>query len=177
MYQLPPFILFFGTYLYFNDPLLATKVLMGATILATIVQKFVEKHIPKSDIITLIALIVFGSITLALSDPVYLQWKLTVTFSIFALITLVNLILKRRPICETLLGDKVAVNEAAWRRCDLGIIYFSTFMSIINTIIILHFSLDVWMYFKLSSIILSMIGSVVMAFYLMQNAASIKVDG
>lgn len=177
MYQLPPFILFFSTYLYFNDPLLATKVLMASTILATIVQKLIEKHVPKSDMITLAALMVFGSITLALNDPIYLQWKLTATFSIFALITIGNLALKRRPICETLLGDKIAVNPLAWRRCDLGIIYFSILMSGLNTIITLYFSLDLWMYFKLSTIILSMLGSVIMAFYLMQNAACIKVDG
>lgn len=177
MYQLPPFILFFGTYLYFNDPLLATKVLMITSIIATLCQKIIDKHVPKSDMITLIALMIFGGITLALNDPIYLQWKLTATFSIFACITLCNKLLKKKPICESLLGDKIAVNPFAWRQCDLGIIYFSTLMSVINTIITLYFSLDIWIYFKLSTILFSMLGSIAMAYYLMQNATSIKVDG
>ena len=63
----------------------------------------------KIDQITFWALIVLGGTTVMLNDPLYLQWKLTVTFYLFAIIAAVNTRLERQPICQLLLGEKIEV--------------------------------------------------------------------
>jgi len=174
MYQMIPLILFFASYFFYHDILFATKVIIAATIVCTAAQKLITGVVPKSDQITFWALIVLGGTTVMLNDPLYLQWKLTVTFYLFAIIAGVNTRLGRQPICQLLLGEKIEVAPEVWKTCDFGIIIFSLLTGTLNAAVVVYCSLDFWVWFKFVAIIMSTVASMVMAFYLMRNAETIK---
>ena len=174
MYQMIPLVMFFVSYFYYHDILLSTKIIIGATIICTIAQKLITGVVPKSDQITFWALIILGGTTVMLNDPLYLQWKLTVTFYLFAIIAIVNMWLDRQPICQILLGEKIDVMRDIWRTCDFGIIIFSTLIGTINAAVVIYCSLDFWVWFKFIAIIMSTTASIFMAVYLMRHANTIK---
>tara|TARA_Y200000002_G_scaffold206281_1_gene170158 strand:+ start:6129 stop:6671 length:543 start_codon:yes stop_codon:yes gene_type:complete len=175
MYQLLPVLFFFISYRYTYDAMLATKVLVAGTLVAALAQKLHYGKIPKSELITLYAVMLFGGITIMLNDPVYIQWKPTITFLIFSVITTINRQMDRPPITQSLIGEKIHVDRAIWRNCDYSIIIFSLLMAIANTFVVMYLSYDLWVTFKFSTIFISMIASILLTLYLMQNANSIKV--
>ena len=176
MLKLIPVILFFVIFQITKDAFLATSVLMAGTTLSCLFEKISTGTIPKVDLITLYAVLILGGMTLLLHDPIYVQWKPTITFGVFSIILAGNMFLNRPALSESLVGDKIVVPEQVWMKADLYILWFCCLMASTNVFVVHYFSFDAWVTFKFSTIFISMIASVTLAMFLMGHAKTIEVE-
>ena len=79
-----PILLFVGAYKFY-DIYVATAVLMGATVLQMAVIYGMDRKLQMMHKITLVLILGFGAMTLALHDDRFIKWKPTVLYPSWAL--------------------------------------------------------------------------------------------
>ncbi len=109
-----PIVLFFivyktyGLYMAIYAMIAATAVQMG-------VSKWQTGKFEKAHIITFGLLVVFGGITLAVSDPAFIMWKVSVLYVVFALGLIGSLWIGEKTLIERMLGKELSVPSDVWR--------------------------------------------------------------
>lgn len=96
----------------------AVIALMICQPLAMVLLRLLNKPITRIHWATCGAVIVFGSVTLLLRDPVYIKIKSTVLFLAIGVALAISLWLKRNP-AKAAFGNKLAemgISDASWRR-------------------------------------------------------------
>ena len=79
-----PILLFFGAYKMFNI-YTATGVLMAATVLQMGLIYAIDRKLQAMHKITLVLILLFGTLTLVLQDDRFIKWKPTVLYGAMAL--------------------------------------------------------------------------------------------
>ena len=159
-----PIAVFFAVYVYSKDLVLATIVLIPATALQIMLAWKLFGKVEKMYWITFAVLLVMGGFTIALDDPLFIQWKPTVAYTLLATVLFFNLLLAQKPLIEAWLGKHVALPTRHWRRISLAWIGFFLFSAALNIIIVYNFSVDFWVHYKLYGQLL-----VTLAFMLLQG--------
>lgn len=143
-----PILLFFGAY-KFADIYTATGVLMGATALQMAVIYAMERKLQPMQKATLVLILLFGALTLALHDERFIKWKPTVLYGAMALALAVAHWFFRRNFLQVMLGKQLHLPERIWTHLNIAWIGYCLFMAAINGYVALFFSTDAWVSFKL----------------------------
>jgi intracellular septation protein len=126
-------------------------------------------------LITLAILVVFGGATLALKDPVFIQWKPTAINGLFALVFLGSHLVGDKPLIQRMMGHAIEIREQrVWIQLNLAWVGFFVVAGIANMIVApeidplgLRFSEDTWVDFKLFGLMGMTLAFVIgQAFYL-----------
>lgn len=154
---------------------LATLAAILVTLVQVLLAAIIVRKIEKMPIITLLILIVFGGATLALKDPVFIQWKPTAINWLFALVFFASHFIGDKPLVQRMMGHAIEINEQrVWVQLNLAWVGFFVVAGIANMIVApeidplgLQFSEDTWVDFKLFGLMGMTIAFVVaQAFYL-----------
>jgi len=142
-----PLIAFFVAFVTF-DLYVATATLIVAMALQIAYQWFRHRKVNKMLLISGALVAVFGGLTLALRNPLFLQWKVTVVNWLFAAGFLGSQLFGRATVVERILGHAAELDKASWRQ--LNTVWIVTFAVIgaLNLYIMYNFDLRVWAYFK-----------------------------
>lgn len=97
-----------------KDFMLATWVLVGASIIALAIGFLVEKRVAPLPLFAGILAIVFGVAALVFNDESFVKIKLTVINAALATVMLGGFALKKNPM-KVLFGESVRLSEDAWR--------------------------------------------------------------
>ena len=148
LFDLFPVILFFAAY-KFADIYVAT----GAAIAATVGQiAWVWIRHGKVDTMLWVGLGLigfFGGATLLLRDPVFIKWKPTVLYWLFAVALLFSAAVLRKNLIRKMLEAQMALPEPLWSRLNLVWAVFFLGMGAANLYVAFNFSEDTWVNFKL----------------------------
>ena len=129
--------------------LLATVVVIAATVAQIIWVHFRHGKVDKMLWVSLILVVVFGGLTLAFQNEAFIKWKPTILYWVFAgSMAFSALILKKNPI-KAMLGEQLTLPEPIWAKLNLAWIAFFVVMGVLNLLIAFNFSTDVWVNFKL----------------------------
>ena len=129
--------------------LLATVVVIAATIAQIIWVHFRHGKVDKMLWISLVLVVVFGGMTLAFQNEAFIKWKPTILYWVFASsMAFSALILKKNPI-KAMLGEQLTLPEPIWGKLNLAWIGFFLVMGVLNLFIAFNFSTDTWVNFKL----------------------------
>jgi intracellular septation protein len=148
LFDLFPVILFFlafkvaGIYV-------ATGVAIAATIAQVAWLKLKGRKVDPMLWISLAIIVVFGGATLAFHDETFIKWKPTVLYWMFAAVLAAGALVFRRNLIRLLLGDKIAMPDAAWSKLNWSWIAFFALMGVANLYVAYNFSTDAWVNFKL----------------------------
>ena len=154
---------------------LATLVAILATLIQVAAAAIVVKKVEKMPLITLALLIVFGGATLALKDPLFIQWKPTAINWLFGLVFLGSQFIGDKPLIERMMGKAIEIREQrVWLQLNLAWVGFFVVAGIANMIVApeidplgLQFSEDTWVDFKLFGLMgMTLAFVVAQAFYL-----------
>ena len=154
---------------------LATLTAIVATLIQVALSALIVKKVEKMPIITLVLLIVFGGATLALKDPVFIQWKPTAINWLFALIFLGSQFIGDKPLVQRMMSKALQIDDAAiWAKLNLAWVVFFIVSGLANVLVApeidpfnLNFSMDTWVEFKLFGLLgLTIIFVLAQAFYL-----------
>lgn len=124
--------------------LLATIAVILATALQVAWMKWQGRKIDLMLWISLTLVIVLGSATVWLHEPMFIKWKPTVVFWIMGTIFWVAERFFHRNLLRNTMGEELQLPEGVWRRLLGGWIFFFLVMGALNLWIAYAFSDDAW---------------------------------
>lgn len=136
---------------------LATLVIIVATLIQVSMTLIMGRKLEKMPLIVLVLVVVFGGATLALQDPLFIQWKPTVINWLFAIVFIGSQFIGEKPLIQRMLGHAIEIDSSrVWTQLNLAWIVFFIVSGVANLIVApkidpfaLQFSEDFWVDFKL----------------------------
>jgi intracellular septation protein len=147
-YDYFPIICFFIAYKLFGI-YIATGVTMVASVLQVAFFWLWHRRFEKLHLITLALVIFLGSSTLIFHKTIFIKWKPSIIYWVFALILLFSRYFSKKPLLQKMLGDKINLPEKIWHRLNLTWTAFFIFLGALNLYVVYHYSTDGWVNFKL----------------------------
>ncbi|MGH1461470.1 MAG: septation protein A [Neptuniibacter sp.] len=144
-----PIVIFFAVYKYSNDIILATAILIPATLLQMLYTWIKTHKIEKMQLVTLVLVIVLGGATVLLQDKTFIQWKPTVVNWLFGLAFLGSQFIGEKTIVQRIMGSNIALPDYAWKNLNIAWVIFFILMGVINLFVAYSFSEETWVNFKL----------------------------
>jgi intracellular septation protein len=143
-----PILLFVGAYKLY-DIYVGTGVLMAATVVQMGLIYTIDRRLQMVQKITLVLVLVFGALTLALHDDRFIKWKPTVLYAAMAIGLAVALWVLKKNFLKLLLGSQLTLPDAVWQRLNLVWVGYCVFMATINGYVAAYYSTEDWVNFKL----------------------------
>lgn len=143
-----PILLFFGAY-KLHDIYVATAVLMAATVLQMALIYVIDRKLQLMHKVTLLLILIFGTLTLALHDERFIMWKPTVLYAAMGLALALALWIWRKNFLQILLGSQLELPDAVWLRLNVAWIVYAFFMATLNGYVAAFYSQEAWVNFKL----------------------------
>lgn len=143
-----PIILFVAAYKFYNI-YVATGVLMAATVVQMALIYLIDRRLQTMHKVTLALILLFGTLTLVLQDDRFIKWKPTVLYGAMALALAVALWILKKNYLKLLLGSQMELPDGVWMRLNVAWVIYCAFMSAINAYVVLNFSTEAWVEFKL----------------------------
>lgn len=144
-----PIATFFVVYHLSGDIVLATLVLIPATLAQVGFIWWRYQRVEKMHLVTLALLIVLGGATIIFRDAAFIQWKPTVVNALFALAFLASPLFGGKPLTQRMLEKAVTLPAAAWTRLNLAWVGFFLVMAGLNVYVFKAFDEATWVNFKL----------------------------
>ena len=165
-----PIVIFFVVYKTTNDIILATAILIPATLLQMLYTWIKTHKVEKMQLVTLILVVVLGGATVLLQDKTFIQWKPTVVNWLFGLAFLGSQFIGEKTIVERIMGGNISLPQNAWKNLNIAWVIFFVAMGIINLFVAYTFSEETWVDFKLFGMLgLTLIFILVQGFYLSKH--------
>jgi intracellular septation protein len=152
LFDLFPIILFFIAF-KLGDIYVATIVAMVATIGQILWVYCRHRKIDAMQWVSLVMILVFGSLTIFLHDKTFIQLKPTALYWLFAAALFVSAQFFNKNWIQVLMGKQVSLKPASaksvWHRLNMAWAAFFFFMGILNLYIAFEYSEETWVNFKL----------------------------
>ncbi|MDM0035499.1 septation protein A [Variovorax sp. J22P271] len=168
-----PILLFFGAFKFY-DIYTATGVLMAATTLQMAIIWFMERRLQPMQKATLVLILLFGSLTLALHDDRFIKWKPTVLYGAMAIALAVALWVFKKNFLKMLLGGQLELPTAIWGRLNVAWIAYCLFMAVLNGYVAAYFTTEAWVNFKLWGYVFPIVFLVAQGIYISPHLKSDK---
>jgi intracellular septation protein len=169
-YEFFPVFLFFLAFKIYGI-YVATVVGIVTTFLQVIITRVLLHKWDKKQLITLGIFTVFGGMTLYFHDPIFVKWKPTIIFWLFAISILITHFFMKKPLMqglmEKMLEDKGSIPVSVWKKVNVMWAFFFFLLGGVNIFIAYSYSDNVWVNFKFYGVTLSLLlFSLFQAFYL-----------
>jgi intracellular septation protein len=125
----------------------ATAMLIASSIVVYGIFFIVQKRLEKSQWLTLIACLVFGSLTLAFHSETFLKWKAPVVSWLFALAFLGSHFIGDKPLIQRMMGHAMSLPEPIWVKLNIAWIVFFIVSGAANLFVAFTFQ-SIWVDFK-----------------------------
>jgi intracellular septation protein len=144
---------FLAGYLIRHDILTATWALVGASAVALGVGFAVERRVAPLPLIWGLAALVFGVLTLIFHDPRIIKMKTTIIDAALGFGLLGGLAMGHSPI-RILMGESIALPEAAWRKLTLRFGLFFLVLAVVNEVVWRTQPEAVWVAFRFPGLLI-----------------------
>lgn len=176
-----PIVIFFAVYKYTNDIIIATAVLIPATMLQMGYTWIKTRTIEKMQLVTLVLVIVLGGATVVFQDKAFIQWKPSVVNWLFAVVFLgSHYFAGGKPIVQRMLSASIELAQPIWLRLSWAWIGFFVSMGLLNLFVVFTMSEEAWVNFKLFGMLgLTVVFVILQGLYLskhMQEPATEKTN-
>ena len=151
LFELFPIILFFIAY-KFKGIFFATAVAIIASVIQIAVAYFRSKKVEPMMWISLAVILVFGSATLIFRNEVFIKWKPTILYWIFAGIIFTLKFVFKKNTMQGLLEKQIKLPGEIWERLNTSWGVFFAALGAVNLFVAYKFSTATWVNFKLFGI-------------------------
>lgn len=125
----------------------ATAVLIISSIVVYGVLFLLQRKLEKSQWLTLLACLIFGSLTLAFHSETFLKWKAPVVNWLFALGFAGSHFIGDKVLIQRVMGHAIQLPQQIWTRLNLAWVAFFIFSGCANLFVAFTFH-DIWVDFK-----------------------------
>lgn len=149
LFDFLPIVLFFVVYHFSGDIIVATMVLIPATLAQLGIVWWRQRRVEKMLLITSAIVIVSATATIAFRDPAFIQWKPTVVNAFFGIAFLFSPLFGGQTLVQRMMGKAVTLPAPAWRRLNLAWVLFFFAMAMLNVYVFTRYDEATWVDFKL----------------------------
>lgn len=149
LFDFLPIVVFFLVYKSTNDIILATAVLIPATLLQVSYTWWKHRQVEKMHMVSLALVVLLGGATVLAGDGDFIKWKPTVVNWLFAIVFLGSQFIGSRNIIQRMMGEKLELPHKVWRTLNLAWVGFFILSGAANLYVAFNFSEDIWVDFKL----------------------------
>jgi intracellular septation protein len=128
--------------------LLATLVVMAATLIQALVLKLRSQKIDLMLWISLALVVVLGAATVWFQNETFIKWKPSGLYWAMALVFFVSPLLFGKNLLKSMLGKDLQLPDFVWRRLNLAWVLFFAAMGVLNLYVAYNFSTSTWANFK-----------------------------
>ncbi len=160
---------------------MATLVIIIATVLQNIFHWLFYHRLEKMHLISLVILLIFGTLTLMLKNPDYIAWKVTIFNWIFASVILGSFFIGEKTLIERMMSHAISVPKQVWKKVNLSWGIFFIIVGALNLIVYEIYAkqmnnLDAWVNFKMFGILgLTLVFMIGQGIYISRHAEEIEV--
>lgn len=144
-----PIAIFFAVYHLSGDIVLATLVLIPATLAQVGFLWWRYRRVEKMHLITLALLVVMGGATVLFRDASFIQWKPTVVNALFAVAFLASPLFGGKTLIQRMMERAVTLPPRIWLRLNTAWAIFFVAMAALNVFVFKTFDEATWVNFKL----------------------------
>jgi intracellular septation protein len=152
LFDLFPIILFFVAF-KLGDIYTATIVAMVATIVQILWVYYRHRKIDAMQWVSLVMIIVFGSLTIFLHDRTFIQLKPTALYWLFSGALLISAQFFKKNWIQVMMGKQVTLkaecSHSVWHQLNLAWAAFFFLMGALNLYVAFEYSEEAWVNFKL----------------------------
>jgi intracellular septation protein len=163
-----PILIFFAAYKYASI-YEATAVLMAASVVQSLLMYRIDGKLATLQKVTLVLILVFGTLTLVLHDDRFIKFKPTLLYSGMALGLFVSQFVFKKNFLKTMLGSQVNLPDANWQTLSMAWIAYCVFMASLNAYVAHNFSTEDWVNFKIWGYVFPLIFIVGTGIYIAKN--------
>ncbi len=144
--EMGPLVLFFLSNYRFGL-YVATAVLMVSVVTAVLASYYLTRKWPLMPVVTAVAVVLFGGLTLYFHNPTFIKMKPTIINIIFGCALLGSLAMNKL-ILPTILDQAFHIDEAGWRKLTFRWGLFFFFLAALNEVVWRTQSEHFWVAFK-----------------------------
>lgn len=172
LYEIIPVFLFFIVFKFY-DIYAATVVGIVATCIQVFLTRIFKGQWDRKELVVFLTFVIFGGMTLYFHDPIFVKWKPTIVFWVFALIIVGTQFFTAKPMMQRLMENMVEHNHLiprrSWLLVNISWCLFFIVMGAINLFVAYSFSNNAWVNFKFYGITSALVlFSILQALYLMR---------
>jgi intracellular septation protein len=143
-----PIIIFFAAFKLYGI-YVATGAVIVAMALQIAFQWLRERKVSKMLLTSGVLVLLFGSATLLLRDPIFIQWKPTIVYALFAAAFLGSRFVGSKTLVERAMGHVMELPARTWRQLNwIWVAHFSV-LGAANIYVVYNYSEEIWVDFKL----------------------------
>lgn len=142
-----PLIVFFAFYKLY-DIYVASGALIVATALALVFTWLKYRKVEKMTLITFAMVAVFGTLTLVFHNDLFIKWKVTAIYTLFALALLISQLVLKKPLIQRMLGKELTLPDRVWNHLNIAWALFFLACGLANIYVAFWLPQDVWVNFK-----------------------------
>lgn len=146
-----PLVLFFAANAKFGI-YVGTGAFMAAVLAALAVSYALTRHVAIMPLVTAVIVLIFGGLTLALHNDLFIKLKPTIIYVLFGGALLGGLIFGK-PLLGLLFDSVFDLTDEGWRKLTWRWTIFFFVLAALNEIVWRNFSTDVWVSFKLFGVV------------------------
>jgi intracellular septation protein len=148
LFDLLPAVVFFVAYRFFGI-YTATAALMVTMALQLAYQWLRYRKVTKLFLAAAVVVWLFGTITLVLRNPLFIQWKPTIVYWLFALAFLgSHFVGERKTLVERAMSEAFEIEAALCRQLSFMWVVAFALIGVANLYVVYHYPEDIWVNFK-----------------------------
>jgi intracellular septation protein len=160
-------IFIFGIVYYFGGIYAATLSLIITTTIQVIYHRYRFKKFSSVQVITMALVWVLGGATLVFHNVLFIKWKPSVIYILFAIILLACEFFSKKSPLKHMLGTQLSLPDLVWKKLSIVWAIFFIVMAILNLWVAYHFSTKEWVYFKvIGCLVLTVLFLIAQSFYI-----------
>ncbi|MEW5837589.1 MAG: septation protein A [Pseudomonadota bacterium] len=175
-FDLLPIILFFVAYKT-SGIYVATAVAIVASLILVGVTWLRSKKVETMQLVSLGLIIVFGGATLWLQNPLFIMWKPSILYFLFAIVFLGSQFIGEKNLVERMMGGMMSAPKSIWRTVNIAWVAFFLALAVLNLYVAYNFDESTWVDFKLFGLMgLTFVFMLAQGLWLAKHATMIEQD-
>lgn len=171
-FEFIPLLIFFSIYKLL-DIYAATASLILATGLMLAFSYLKNGTVKKMHLITFLMVLVFGAFTLILHDDLFIKWKISIVYALFAIALWVSQMTYKKPIIKQMLAKEITLADNIWNKINNAWALFFSTLSALNLYVAFNLSQQIWLNFKVFGLLgLTLAFTVLTGLYIYKNSVS-----
>ncbi len=168
-YDLFPLFFFFIAY-KFMGIYVATGVAIAASVIQVAYTRIRHKNYQTIQVVTCVMIVVFGGMTLALHNPIFIKWKPTMINWILAIVFIGSQYIGKQSVLQRMLHDKISAPQPVWSTLNTMWVCFFIFVGGLNLAVAYNVDTDTWVNFKVFGMLgLTLVFGIIQAMYLAKH--------
>ena len=130
------------------DIYFASAALIAATALVLCFCWLKYRKVEKMALVTFVMVAIFGTLTLVFHNDLFIKWKVTVFYALFAAALLVSQWVLKKPLLQRMLGKELVLSDDIWGRLNTAWAGFFLACGTVNVYVAFWLPQETWVNFK-----------------------------